>query len=166
MGGGWVACHEWYLYHRDIEPERETLYRYCQSVAGDPPSAEDLLQETLLRGFLLVGSLWKGMDSPRAYLKRVARNLHIDRQRRDRRCSAGEVPASVEELGSTAVEMTMDQQMDWLRRSLPPAELRAFILRELFGYTFPEIARMTESTVAAVKMACSRARRRLARDPD
>ena len=55
---------QWYLYCRDVEPSRVDLTRYCAALCRDP--AEDLAQEALLRGFAVVGTLWRGMDNPLA----------------------------------------------------------------------------------------------------
>ena len=40
----------WFLYLNDIEPERPRLFRYCRKLSGNVWDAEDLVQETLLRG--------------------------------------------------------------------------------------------------------------------
>jgi DNA-directed RNA polymerase specialized sigma24 family protein len=45
----------WYRYLDTIEPARSPLYRYCRRITGDIWDAEDLLQDTLLRGFGAIG---------------------------------------------------------------------------------------------------------------
>ena len=45
----------WYRYLDTIEPARPPLYRYCRRITGDIWDAEDLLQDTLLRGFGAIG---------------------------------------------------------------------------------------------------------------
>ena len=44
---------------------------------------------------------------------------------------------------------------------MPPRELKVFLLREIHEYTGRETARMLGVSEAAVKMAVSRARKRL-----
>ena len=152
---------QWYLYCRDVEPSRLDLTRYCAALCRDPGRSEDLAQEALLRGFAVVGTLWRGMDNPVAYLKRIARNLWIDQQRKTANERQARSTVDVDPDSPLYVELTLDEQLQWLRQVLSPAEYRSFILRELYGYTGAEIAEITESSVAAVKMATSRARRRL-----
>ena len=78
----------WFTYLDTIEPVRPALYRYCRRLTRDPWEAEDLLQETLLRGFGAIGRGDLHGDSSRvkdtrAYLFRVATNLWIDHLRRN-----------------------------------------------------------------------------------
>ena len=46
--------------------------------------AEDLVQDTLERGFAKLGAVHDPIRHPRAYLLRIASNLWIDRVRRGR----------------------------------------------------------------------------------
>ena len=76
----------WFTYLDTIEPVRPALYRYCRRLARDVWDAEDLLQETLLRGFGAIGrgdlhGDGSGVRDTRAYLFRVATNLWIDQLR-------------------------------------------------------------------------------------
>jgi RNA polymerase sigma-70 factor (ECF subfamily) len=73
----------WFRYLDTIEPLRPTLYRYCRRVTRDIWDAEDLLQDTLLKGFGAIGrgevtSESAQVKGPRAYLFRIATNLWID----------------------------------------------------------------------------------------
>jgi DNA-directed RNA polymerase specialized sigma24 family protein len=45
----------WFTYVDTIEPVRAALYRYCRRLTRDVWEAEDLLQDTLLRGFGAIG---------------------------------------------------------------------------------------------------------------
>ena len=90
----------WFTYVDTIEPVRPALYRYCRRLTGDLWEAEDLLQETLLRGF---GAIGRGdlhgessrVKDTRAYLFRVATNLWVDQLRRNEvRFGQPAVPAS------------------------------------------------------------------------
>src|SRR5437879_5902967 len=77
----------WFRFLDTIEPIRPALYRYCRQVTGDIWNAEDLLQDTLLKGFGAIGrgevtSKSARVKSPRAYLFRIATNLWVDLVRR------------------------------------------------------------------------------------
>src|SRR3954470_11042256 len=66
------------------EPLRPVLYRFCRHLSRSPWDAEDLVQDTLARGFVTLGTLFRTVPNPRAWLFRVASNLWIDRMRRER----------------------------------------------------------------------------------
>src|ERR1700688_3076415 len=78
----------WFRYLDTIEPIRPALYRYCRRITRDVWETEDLVQETLLKGFGAIGrgDLSGGPGGPvtdsRAYIFRIATNLWIDQARR------------------------------------------------------------------------------------
>ena len=76
------ARTSWYRYLELIMPFRPDLHRYCRSLTGDLWDAEDLLQDTLMRGFATLGATNHTIDNPRGYLVRIASNLWIDLQRK------------------------------------------------------------------------------------
>jgi RNA polymerase sigma-70 factor (ECF subfamily) len=53
-------------------------------LTGNPWDAEDLVQDTLERGFAKLASVHHTVTSPRAYMLRIASNLWVDRIRRAR----------------------------------------------------------------------------------
>jgi RNA polymerase sigma-70 factor (ECF subfamily) len=87
----------WFAYLDVVEPIRPELHRYCLKLTGELWSAEDLVQDTLLRGF---GGLGRGdlhgpgsaVRSAKAWLFRVASNLWIDAARRTARAGRASGP--------------------------------------------------------------------------
>src|SRR5512135_49383 len=75
----------WFRYLDTVASSRPLLHRYCLRLTGSIFDAEDLLQETLLRGF---GAIGRGdfpserVPDARAYLCRIATNAWIDEQRK------------------------------------------------------------------------------------
>jgi DNA-directed RNA polymerase specialized sigma24 family protein len=73
----------WFRYLDTLALIRESLYRYCRRITRDIWDAEDLLQDTLLKGFGAIGrgevtSEAAQVNGPRTYLFRIATNLWID----------------------------------------------------------------------------------------
>src|SRR3546814_3971937 len=66
------------LYRR----EHQRLLRYAGQKIG-PEDASDVAQDAFMR--LLDGELFAKVENPRAYLTRIARNLSVDRTRRQTR---------------------------------------------------------------------------------
>jgi RNA polymerase sigma-70 factor (ECF subfamily) len=151
-----------------VEPYRRALEVHCYRMLGSPHDAEDVVQETLLRA-------WRALDrfEPRAALRtwlyRIATNACLDEiERRPRR------PEPVEPfpngLLDEAASPTYDPAARYALREgmelallaaiqlLPGRQRAVLILRDVLGWTGPEVAELLESTVASVNSALQRAR--------
>ena len=156
-----VARAAWATYLDGLAPLRPELYRYCRRLAGNAWEAEDLVHDTLLKGFAMLSADRGAVANPRGYLVRVATNLWIDRQRR-RRSEA----AAYEALGPppSVAPKDMVEVGDAGRRlleQLGPQERAALVLKEVFEFSLAEIAETLATSVAAVKAALHRGRGRL-----
>ena len=152
---------QWHLYCRDIEPHRASLSAYCLTLTRDRASADDLIQEALLRAFRVIAQFSRGLDRPGAYLARIARNLWIDRLREARRADTWGSPADeLLEAPAAAVAPPVYPAEHLLQR-LSKRERQVFVLQAIYGYTGAEIGSMLGISRAAAKMAGHRARRRL-----
>src|SRR5882672_6580891 len=94
----------WHRFVEVFEPIRPELYRYCRSLTRNAWDAEDLVQDTLARALVTLGSLFQPIEHPRAWLFRVASNLWIDRVRRNREDTEPPRPADTRSDGPAAVE--------------------------------------------------------------
>ena len=158
----------WFTYLDTIEPVRPALYRYCRRLTRDVWDAEDLLQETLLRGFGAIGrGDLHGDDSrvkdTRAYLFRIATNLWIDQLRRKEvRFGRPDIPKP-----SPAPEqaVTTREAAAKLLTQASPQQRAAIVLKDVFDFTAEEIAVMLSTTVGAVKSALHRGRTNLQEAP-
>src|SRR5208282_2728895 len=146
----------WFRYLDTIEPIRPSLYQYCRRMIHDVWETEDLLQETLLKGFGAIGrGDLGGAKNSRAYLFRIATNLWIDQLRRNqnRRESDAATP-------STQPEQTLSAREAGavLLTHPAPQERAAVVLKDVFDFTLEEIAEMLSTTVGAIKSALHRGR--------
>ncbi len=157
----------WQRFLDTFEPLRPELYRYCRSLTHSPWDAEDLVQDTLSRAFVTLGTLFGEAPEPRAWLFRVASNLWIDRARRhhnEQRLAPALVASR--ELQAPA-EAAADPQAQreaaaTLLVSLSPQERVAVLLKDVFDFSSEELAEVLGTTPGAVKAALSRGRARLA----
>src|SRR3546814_16453137 len=69
-------------YTTRFRSEHQRLLRYAGQKIG-PEDASDVAQDAFMR--LLDGELFAKVENPRAYLTRIARNLSVDRTRRQTR---------------------------------------------------------------------------------
>src|SRR5215831_15990953 len=152
----------WRRYVDQLTAHRAALHAYCCRLTGNVWDGEDLVQDTLVRVFSLLGKSDARLENPKAYLIRTATNLWIDRVRRSAREQAALVLEQAEP-ASTNTRETADSHaaVSALFRRLHPQERAAFLLKDVFDLSLEETASMLRTTVGAVKSALSRARGRL-----
>jgi len=143
------------------------LQRYLERFVGEPYTAEDLLQETLLRisrglpGF-------EGRSSAKTWAYSIATRTAIDHLRR-LKGSARVVEAGLEEslagVGEDVGErLVIDEMNSCIREeidSLPGDYRAAIVLHDLEGLTAAETAEIVGCSIATAKIRIHRARRRL-----
>jgi RNA polymerase sigma-70 factor, ECF subfamily len=162
---------------------RPMLFGIAYRMLGVAAEADDVLQDAYLRWATVDEA---SVESPRAYLATIVTRLSIDQLRaaKVRRDSykgpwlpepivldesgesmevAGTVEAGVEAGAEAGVELADSLSLAFLvlLEELAPAERAAFLLREVFGYEYSEIARMLERNEPACRQLVSRARHRV-----
>ena len=147
-----------------FEAHRPRLWAVAYRMLGSPSDAEDAVQEAWLR---LSRADPGGVQNLGGWLTTVVGRVCLDmlRTRASRReeviapqlpDSAGTDPQQEAELADSlgsALLVVMD--------TLTPAERLAFVLHDVFGVAFKEIALILSRTPSATKMLASRARRRV-----
>ncbi|MCC7051996.1 MAG: sigma-70 family RNA polymerase sigma factor [Gemmatimonadaceae bacterium] len=136
-------------------------------LAGDEALASDLLQETFLQA-------WRGLPHWRAesalgtWLHRIAVNAHLGALRARRRREAHEtVEAEMEKLAGIAAPLRDPAGAIDIERAitaLPPRMRTAFVLRDVEGYSYDEIALVTDTAPGTIRAQVSRARFLLGRE--
>ena len=150
----------WFTYLDEVEPLRTPLHAYGLRLTGNVWDAEDLVQNTLLKGFAMIarGDLHGPggpVASPRAYLFRTATNLWLDAQRRRvrERAILTEPQDVTAEVGPEAVRAAGERLM-----AASPQARAAVILKDVFEFSLEEIADQLRTTVGGVKAALTRGR--------
>ena len=150
----------WHRYVDLVAPLRPALHAVCRRLTGNLWEAEDLVQDTLLRGFATLGSIHHEIENPRAYLLRTATNLWIDAQRR-RASEAQALDAVGVPSASPAPDAGARDAAERLLQRLPPQERATVVLKDAFDMRLEEIAEILRTTVGAVKASLHRGRGRL-----
>jgi RNA polymerase sigma factor (sigma-70 family) len=129
-----------------IFSHRAALQKYLRRFTAGAEDIEDLVQEAYVRVCALPDG--QEVDSPRALLFRIARNLAVDRARQKLARATDDV-ADFEPLNVSSEEAEPDAQVDLDRRfesfcaavdSLPPLCRRVFVLRKVYQLSHAEIA--------------------------
>src|SRR5262245_41253998 len=148
----------WRRYVDQLTEHRAALHGYCCRLTGNVWDGEDLVQDTLIRVFSLLGKTDAKLENPKAYLIRTAANLWIDRVRRSAREQAAMAleqaePATVPSYDSTDGRVAAKT----LFQTLHPQERAALLMKDVLDLSLEETAAILRTSVGAVKSALSRA---------
>ncbi|SEO54827.1 RNA polymerase sigma-70 factor [Actinacidiphila rubida] len=146
---------------------RKLLFTVAYEMLGSAADAEDVLQETWLR--------WSGVEhaavrDPRAFLVRITTRQSLTRLRTLRRRKESYVgpwlpePLLIAPDAAEDVELADSVSMAMLLvlETLAPTERAVFVLRDVFGVDYDEIAQAVDKTPPAVRQIAHRARARVA----
>jgi RNA polymerase sigma-70 factor (ECF subfamily) len=161
--------------------ERRRLINLAYRLLGSLAEAEDAVQETYARWYAMSRPQQAEIESPGAWLTTVASRICLDvlgsaRARRER--YVGEwIPEPLPEPAEwvsgrpgggpadPADRVTLDESVSMaflvVLESMTPAERVAFILHDVFRYSFAEIAQIVGRTPAACRQLASSARHRV-----
>ncbi|TMR89791.1 RNA polymerase sigma factor SigJ [Nonomuraea basaltis] len=164
-----------------IMGERRQLINLAYRLLGSLADAEDVVQEAYARWYAMSQQQKEAIASPGAWLTTVAGRICLDllgsaRARRER--YVGEwIPEPLPEptewisgrSGGASLDpadrVTLDESVNMaflvVLESMTPAERVAFILHDVFRYSFAEVAEIVGRTPAACRQLASSARRRI-----
>jgi RNA polymerase sigma factor (sigma-70 family) len=164
-----------------IISERRQLINLTYRLLGSLAEAEDAVQETYARWYAMTPQQQQAIASPGAWLTTVASRICLNllgSARARRETYVGEwIPEPLPERtewstgrpGGTTIDpadrVTLDESVSMaflvVLDSMTPAERVAFILHDVFRYSFAEIAQIVGRTPAACRQLASSARRRI-----
>jgi RNA polymerase sigma-70 factor (ECF subfamily) len=142
---------------------RPLLFSIAYRMVGGVSDAEDIVQEAFLRYHRA-----EGVESPKAFLSAVTTRLSIDHLRSARVRREAYVGEWLPEplLGTEHDPADAAADADSLSMAfllvlerLSPVERAVFLLRDVFGYEFADIARIVEKSEPNVRQLAVRARR-------
>ena len=139
---------------------RQRLFRYfCRAVG--PDEASDLTQDVFVRVTRSPAPTAPAAGDLRPWLFRIARNLALDHHRRHERLTTGhadlEVVVAPPRDASQETRVALNQALATLDR----LDRDLFLMREVAGLTYDEIARACDLTHDAVRSRLHRTRLRL-----
>jgi RNA polymerase sigma-70 factor (ECF subfamily) len=155
------------IYDELVRRLKDRLYGYAMYMLHNPQDAEDVTQEALLR-------LWTHFDEvrlPRArgWALRVTRNLCLDQLRRRRTAGRRDLTVDTEVTEAVADDRQPDPpratdarqlhaRLEEAMKRLPEKQRSVFVLREIQGLKYHEIAQALELPINSVKVYLMRAR--------
>jgi RNA polymerase sigma-70 factor (TIGR02957 family) len=146
---------------------RSLLFTVAYEMLGSAADADDMVQETWLS--------WAGVDQtgvrdPRAFLIRIVTRKALDRLRalaRRREDYVGEwlpepLLTSPDVAADTELADSISMAMLLVLETLTPTERAVFVLRDVFGFGYDELAKAVGKSPAAVRQIEHRARAHVA----
>lgn len=139
------------------------LYTVCYRLCGDPDTAQDLVQEVLLR-------VRAGLNNyePRglhAWLSKIATNIFLDEMRRRKRRVEDPMPDDAERRipGSAGADQALDEaklpeHVQAALRRLPEDYRAAVVLCDVVGMSYEEIAAVLGVPLGTVRSRIHRGR--------
>ena len=164
-----------------IMSERRQLINLTYRLLGSLAEAEDAVQEAYARWYSMSRHEQDAIESPGAWLSTVASRICLNvlgSARARRESYVGEwIPEPLPEptewitgrAGGTTIDpadwVTLDESVNMaflvVLESMTPAQRVAFILHDVFRYSFAEVAEIVGRTPAACRQLASSARRRI-----
>jgi RNA polymerase sigma-70 factor (TIGR02957 family) len=142
---------------------RKLLFAIAYRLLGSAADAEDIVQDAWFK--------WSGADraqvsDPKAYLARIVSNLAMERlrsTRRQRETYVGPwlpepILTETDAAEDVATAESVSLAMLVVLETLSPLERAVFVLKEVFDFTYAEIAETVERSESAVRQAGHRAR--------
>lgn len=136
------------------ERHGRSVRQYLCALTGNAELAEDLAQEVFVR-VLRGADRYRPQERDRAWLFRIARNAAVDHRRRA--ATRPVVATGSHEPVTDAIQPLRLEIRDAIAR-LPDVERDGFLMAELGGLSYAEIATALSTTVPAVRSAIYRAR--------
>jgi len=134
------------------------VYRFAHWLTGNPEDAQDITSETFVRA-------WTAPEEPRmetvkAYLFTIARNLHRRQWRRQSRLELLDVsmPPQAAQPDETAVNLDEFRRTLEAVHSLPEIDKTVLLLRAEQEMSYEDIAAVTGLSIAAAKVKVFRFR--------
>jgi RNA polymerase sigma-70 factor (ECF subfamily) len=161
--------------------ERALLINLAYRMLGSQADAEDVVQETYARWYAMSRREREAIASPGAWLTTVASRICLNllgsaRARRERYVgqwlpepvpedtewmSGRTSPAPVDPADRVTLDESITMAFLVVLEAMTPAERVAFILHDVFRYSFAEVAEIVGRSPAACRQLASSARRRI-----
>jgi RNA polymerase sigma-70 factor (ECF subfamily) len=142
-------------YNSAVDQHADGIYRFAVKHLRDTDTAKDVVQESFAR-------LWQKVDEvdgakAKSYLFTTAHHLLVDEARKGSRSTRMEDRHADLHWGSQG-QPDLKEVLDAALATLPEVQRSVVLLRDLEGYSYEEIAELTQLNITQVKVYIYRGR--------
>lgn len=161
-------------FENETVPHQDALYNYALKIARNADDAQDLLQETYYKAYKNYHQFENGTNS-KAWMFMILKNTFINNYRKSKREPAKLDYDEIEDIYETIksdqakdnnldldfYNNLLDDELSEALLKIPSKMREVFLLCDLEGYTYEEIADITEIPIGTVRSRLHRARKLL-----
>ena len=141
-----------------VRAHQAQVWRFLSHLLGDQALAEDVTQETFLKVYKKLDS-YQFRSKFSTWVLAIARNAGVDAIRKNRR---NQVNVDMEQLDDPGANSSPSRlELETAIGSLAPKLREAFLLVEVMGLSYQEVARVLRVPIGTVKSRLYHARRHL-----
>ena len=146
-----------------VDQYRQPVFRFARNLIGDEHDAEDITQDVFLAAFDHLNSYNANRAPLRTWLFTITRNRCVNYLKRKRPLVDGNVVANVQTAANNDASARNEfwSRLDEALNALPIEQKSAFVLAEIEGLPYADIARIEQTTLGTVKSRINRAKQRL-----
>ena len=149
----------------DVEPHLGVLRRYALVLTRNAESAEDLVQEALLRA-IAGAATWRPERGLRSWLLSIVHNTHVSRRRRAQVEAAGARELALDAVPAAPPSQTARVELGQTLKallSLPEDQREVIVLVAIDGLSYKDAAEILELPIGTLMSRLARAREALRR---
>ncbi len=145
-----------------VERYQPSVFRFTRGLLWNREDADDVTQDVFLAAFANLSSYVVSRAAFSTWLFTIARNRCINLLKRPRPAALDEETAVQDVAPRNALAIQeVAQQLERALAALPMEQRSAFVLAEIEGLSYAEIARIERTSVGTVKSRVHRAKQRL-----
>ena len=151
------------LYHKEILPASDGMYRYALSIVREPETAKDVVQDCLTKIWSIRKDLDK-VEKVNAWAFGIVRNRCIEIMRRNRYADLDEKVVNMrhsDPVENQAITNDFMSLMKEVLKELPEKQQEVFHLREVEDMSYQDIAETCGLSESDVKVNIHRARKKV-----
>ena len=151
------------IFEHKIIPHSQKMYRYALSILKDSESANDVVQECLMK-IWNKREMLSSINSPESWAMRITRNQCYDWVKTNRFTINTDEVYNLSQEEETDYESILKDSQKWLEKimaSLSQKNREVFHLREVEEMTYQEIAEVMSLSLSDVKVSVHRTRQKI-----
>ena len=157
------------IFNEELIPQADALYNFAYSLVFEEARAQDLVQEAYLKAYRFIHSFEPGSNA-KAWLFQILKNAFINEYRKKSRQPQKvdfedykdknqlEKQASSIDIGQDIYTHMIGDEITGALNSLPVDFRVAIILSDIEGFTYDEVAKISDIPIGTVRSRLFRAR--------